>query len=93
MPATTAWKSKGRGLWFEHPEPLVLKAEVRDITERIAANGRALDGVEIESKGLSSSVHFRRAAPRLRSISHWWSERSFADDDPDIEITSGKNGS
>ena len=58
---------RGRGLAFEHPEAAVLRVAIREITERIAEQAAPLEGVEIESKGLTSSVHYRRA-PRSAQI-------------------------
>jgi trehalose 6-phosphate phosphatase len=52
----------GRGLSFEHAAAALLRGAIREITERIAGHAAALDGVEIESKGLTSSIHYRRAA-------------------------------
>ena len=53
---------EGRGLAFEHPRAAMLKGAIREISERIAEHAASLEGVEIESKGLTSSVHYRRAA-------------------------------
>ena len=53
---------EGHSLSFEHSAATMLKGAIREITERIAAHATGLDGVEIESKGLTSSVHYRRAA-------------------------------
>ena len=49
-----------------------------------------LDGVEIESKGLSSSVHFRRSSPAAQIELALVVRETVADDDPDIAITAGK---
>ncbi len=81
---------EGPGLWFEHPVAAGLKAKVCHVTERVAAKARALDGVEIESKGLSSSVHFRRSSPAAQIELALVVRETVADDDPDIAITAGK---
>ncbi len=52
---------EGRGLAFEHPGASVLKMAIREITERLAVHTATIEGIEIEAKGLTSSIHFRRA--------------------------------
>jgi trehalose 6-phosphate phosphatase len=81
---------EGQGLWFEHAQAVVLGGAVRRITERIAAHAASLEGIEIESKGLTSSIHYRRA-PRAAQIHLDTLLRDIvAPDDPDIEIREGK---
>jgi trehalose 6-phosphate phosphatase len=81
---------EGRGLWFEHAQAVVLRGAIRKITERIAAHAASLEGIEIESKGLTSSIHYRRA-PRAAQIHLDTLLRDIvAPDDPDIEIREGK---
>ena len=81
---------EGRGLSFEHPQAAVLRGAVREITERIAAHAASLEGIEIESKGLTSSIHYRRA-PRSAQIHLEAVLRDIvAPDDPNIEVREGK---
>ena len=81
---------EGPGLSFEHPVAAGLRRKVRRVTERVAAKAACLDGVEIESKGLSSSVHFRRASIAAQIELDLVVREIIADDDPDIAITAGK---
>jgi trehalose 6-phosphate phosphatase len=81
---------EGPGLSFEHPVADSLRGKVRSATERIAAKAAALDGVEIESKGLSSSVHFRRSSPAAQIELKLVVREVVADDDADIAIAAGK---
>jgi trehalose 6-phosphate phosphatase len=81
---------EGPGLSFEHPVAAGLRSKVRRVTERVAAKAACLDGVEIESKGLSSSVHFRRSSPAAQIELGLVVREIIADDDPDIAIAAGK---
>ena len=81
---------QGPGLSFEHPIADGLRGKVRLVTERVAAKAVSLDGVEIESKGLSSSVHFRRSSRAAQIELELVIREIIADDDPDIAITPGK---
>ena len=81
---------EGRGLSFEHPQAAVLKGAIREVTERIAAHAASLAGIEIESKGLTSSIHYRRA-PRSAQIHLEAVLRDIvAPVDPNIELKEGK---
>jgi trehalose 6-phosphate phosphatase len=80
---------EGPGLFFEHPIADGLKGKVRSVTERVAAKAGSLDGVEIELKGLSSSVHFRRSSRAAQIELALVVREIVADDDPDIAITEG----
>lgn len=81
---------EGRGLAFEHPAATVLKAAVREITEQIADHAGNLQGVEIESKGLSSSIHYRRAARSAQIHLEALLRDLVAPEDPNIAIRGGK---
>ena len=82
---------EGTGLAFEHPRAVELKAAVREITGGSRRARPALEGIEIESKGLTSSMHYRRA-PRSIQVRHRAIAQrpSFRPDDPKIEIREGK---
>jgi trehalose 6-phosphate phosphatase len=81
---------EGQGLSFEHAAAVVLKGAIREITERIATHAAELEGVEIESKVLTSSIHFRRA-PRAAQI-HLDSliRDLISPTDPNIEVREAK---
>jgi trehalose 6-phosphate phosphatase len=81
---------EGRGFSFEHPQAAVLKGAVREITERIAAHADSLEGIEIESKGLTSSIHYRRAARSAQIHLDALLRDIVAPGDPNIELKEGK---
>jgi trehalose 6-phosphate phosphatase len=81
---------EGRGLSFEHPQAAVLKGAVREITERIAAHAASLEGIEIESKGFTSSIHYRRAARSAQIHLDALLRDIVAPSDPNIEVREGK---
>ena len=83
---------EGRGLAFEHPEAAVLKGAIREITERIAEHAASLDGIEIESKGLTSSIHYRRAARSAQIHLEAVLRDIVSPDDPSIEVREGQDG-
>jgi trehalose 6-phosphate phosphatase len=53
---------EGSGLRFAHPRALALTGALRSIMEEVAVKTSSLDGVEIEWKQLTASVHYRRAS-------------------------------
>jgi trehalose-phosphatase len=57
---------EGPGIRFVHPRALALGESLRRITKEIAMAGSSLDGVEIEWKHLTGSVHYRRASAFVR---------------------------
>jgi trehalose 6-phosphate phosphatase len=81
---------EGRSLSFEHPQAAVLKGAVREITERIAAHAASLEGIEIESKGFTSSIHYRRAARSAQIHLDALLRDIVAPSDPNIEVREGK---
>jgi trehalose 6-phosphate phosphatase len=80
----------GRGLAFEHPTAALLRAAIREITERIATHAGTLQGVEIESKGLTSSIHYRRAARSAQIHLESVLRDIISPTDPNIEVKEGK---
>jgi trehalose 6-phosphate phosphatase len=81
---------EGSGLAFEHPRAAMLEGAVRGITERIAAHAASLEGTEIELKGLSSSIHYRRATRSAQIHLEAVLRDIIAPDDPNIEVKEGK---
>jgi trehalose-phosphatase len=51
---------EGPGLSFRHPLGAVLKPLVRDVAKALRADARPLDGIVIENKGMTLSLHYRR---------------------------------
>jgi trehalose 6-phosphate phosphatase len=81
---------EGRGLSFEHEGALLLKRAIREITERLAEHSASLAGVEIESKGLTSSIHYRRATRAGQIHLEALLRDMISPDDPNIEVREGK---
>jgi trehalose 6-phosphate phosphatase len=57
---------EGPGIRFVHPHALALGESLQRITEEVATAASSLDGVEIEWKHLTASVHYRRASAFVR---------------------------
>jgi trehalose-phosphatase len=53
---------EGPGFCFVHPRALALRDTLRSITEGLAARAAFLEGVEIEWKQLTASLHYRKAS-------------------------------
>jgi len=53
---------EGAGFSFVHPQALALRDALRSVTEGLAARTASLDGIEIEWKQLTASLHYRRAS-------------------------------
>lgn len=54
----------GRNLRFVAPEALAAREPLADLCEDLAGRLRPFAGTSIEFKGLTASIHFRRAAPQ-----------------------------
>jgi len=57
---------EGPGVRFAHPRALALQSALRSIVDELAARTSSLDGVEIEWKRLTVSLHYRRASAFAR---------------------------
>jgi len=81
---------EGRGLSFEHATARDLFPAVRGVSDSLAAALRALEGVEIESKGLTTSVHYRQASRPIQVALEQLIRAFVPPDDPSIEVRAGK---
>jgi len=57
---------EGESLRFVHPEAGCGRAAIEDLNRRVAALPLLIPGVQLEPKGLSTTIHFRRADPTAR---------------------------
>jgi trehalose 6-phosphate phosphatase len=57
---------EGPGIRFVHPHALALRDRLRCIVQELANAASVLDGVEIEWKQLTASLHYRRASAFTR---------------------------
>lgn len=55
----------GPGFHFIHSKAAAHQETLRQLSEHLAARLRHLAGVEVEPKGLTTSIHYRRAAPAV----------------------------
>lgn len=58
---------KGQGLSFVEPTASSQQTALQRLSEELSASLRHINGVEVENKGLTASIHFRRAAKDLGS--------------------------
>jgi trehalose-phosphatase len=52
---------EGRGLRFVQPQAAACRAELLELSDRLSRDLHPVAGVEIECKGLTTTIHFRRA--------------------------------
>jgi len=81
---------EGRGLAFEHSAAVELSSAVRKVTGSISARARAFPGIEIESKGLTTSLHYRQASRPIQVALERLLRNFIPPDDPRIEVREGK---
>jgi trehalose-phosphatase len=53
----------GPGLAFRHPDALAQQAMVGAVAEALARRAPAVAGMQVEAKGLTVAVHYRRVSP------------------------------
>jgi trehalose-phosphatase len=56
----------GGGIEYVHPEAEALRSELNSAASALARSLEAIEGVEVEDKGLTASVHYRGAAASER---------------------------
>jgi len=81
---------EGRGLAFEHPGAVEFYPAVSKITATMLARSSAFAGVEVEVKGLTTSLHYRQASHREQVDLEKLLKAFVSPDDPRIEIREGK---
>jgi trehalose-phosphatase len=57
---------EGPGIRFVHAQARALSEALRPIIDQVSAQAGGVDGVEIERKGLTVSIHYRRSSPFAR---------------------------
>jgi trehalose-phosphatase len=58
----------GAGIHFIHRQALARREALQQLSAQLAVKLRHLTGVEVESKGLTTSIHYRRAAAGIDEI-------------------------
>jgi trehalose 6-phosphate phosphatase len=70
------------------PEPIPDQPEIRALVHRAVSNVPSLDGVTIEEKGLSATIHYRSAADPDAARSAIL--RALSEAGPDLELREGR---
>ena len=63
---TTAWRSRANRYGSCIPRPAAARAAIEDLNRRLAGLPLLIPGVQLEPKGLTTTIHFRRAEPAAR---------------------------
>ena len=77
-------------LRFVHPEAGHGRAAIEDLNRRVAGLPLLIPGVRLEPKGLSTTIHFRRAGPTARDQIETIVRSRVPADHLDLMVTEGK---
>jgi len=80
---------EGESLRFVHPEAGCGRAAIEDLNRRVAALPLLIPGVQLEPKGLSTTIHFRRADPTGRDQIKTIVRSLVPVEHPDLMVTEG----
>ncbi len=80
---------EGESLRFVHPEAGCGRAAIEDLNRRVAALPLLIPGVQLEPKGLSTTIHFRRADPTARDQIKTIVRSLVPVEHPDLMVTEG----
>lgn len=58
---------EGHGLFFREPTAESLRERLKEISAQLKSNLNHLPGVQVEDKGITTSIHYRRVQEELRS--------------------------
>jgi trehalose 6-phosphate phosphatase len=81
---------EGRGLSFTHPRAAELAPELCKIAASLFGWSNVRTGVEVEPKGLTTSLHYRRASTEDQLELERFVRAIVPPDDPNFEIRNGK---
>ena len=81
---------EGESLRFVHPEAGRGRAAIEDLNRRLAGLPLLIPGVQLEPKGLSTTIHFRRAGPTARDQIETIVRSLVPADHLDLMVTEGK---
>ena len=81
---------ESESLRFVHPEAGCGRAAIEDLNRRLAGLPLLIPGVQLEPKGLSTTIHFRRADPTARDQIKTIVRSLVPADHPDLMVTEGK---
>jgi trehalose 6-phosphate phosphatase len=80
---------EGESLRFVHPEAGCGRAAIEDLNRRVAALPLLIPGVQLEPKGLSTTIRFRRADPTARDQIKTIVRSLVPVEHPDLMVTEG----
>jgi len=80
---------EGESLRFVHPEAGCGRAAIEDLNRRVAALPLLIPGVQLEPKGLSTTIRFRRADPTGRDQIKTIVRSLVPVEHPDLMVTEG----
>ncbi len=81
---------ESESLRFLHPEAGCTRAAIEDLNRRVAGLPLLIPGVQLEPKGLTTTIHFRRAEPAAREQIGTIIGSLVPADHPDLIVTEGK---
>ncbi len=81
---------ESESLRFVHPEAGCSRAAIDDLNRRMAGLPLLIPGVHLELKGLTTTIHFRRAEPSAREHIGTIIGSLVPDDHHDLMVTEGK---
>jgi trehalose 6-phosphate phosphatase len=81
---------EGRGLSFQHPAALMFREPIARLAAQVARRSAILQGVEIESKGYTLAVHYRRASPGAERALYSLLRELVGTDDPRFDLRPAK---
>src|SRR5271166_2468099 len=81
---------ESESLRFVHPEAGCGRAAIEDLNRRVAGLPLLIPGVQLEPKGLSTTIHFRRADPTARDQVETIVRSLVPADHLDLMVTEGK---
>lgn len=80
----------GGGLHFDEMTAVRLQVDIAQAVDALAARLGSIDGVLVESKGLTASVHYRRVHPADQGEVERVVRGAIPDDHPDLVVAAGK---
>jgi trehalose-phosphatase len=80
---------ESESLRFVHPEAGCVRAAIADMNRRVAGLPLLISGVQLEHKGLATTVHFRRADPTGRDQIRTIVASLVPPEHPDLVVTEG----
>lgn len=81
---------RGGGLHFEEPSAVALKTDIGGAVGALSSLLRRVDGVLVEPKGLTASIHYRRVDAGDRDEVERAVRKVVPEDHPDLVVIAGK---